>query len=63
MPKAKTRDAIQSRVNIDIKTKLAQSEFGESRMTERIVSAYYGSKEVFIAVENYHKKIQHEKLK
>jgi hypothetical protein len=55
MPKAKTRDAIQSRVNIDIKTKLAQSEFGESRMTERIVSAYYGSKEVFTVVERYYK--------
>jgi hypothetical protein len=55
MPKAKTRDAIQSRVDIDIKTKLAQSEFGESRMIEHIINAYYESNEVFTAVERYYK--------
>lgn len=55
MPKVKTRDAIQSRVNIDIKTKLAQSEFGESRMIEHIINAYYESNEVFTVVERYYK--------
>lgn len=56
MPRQKTRYAVQSRVDADIKTKLNESKLGESKMIEYILKAYYESENVKFYVEKYYLK-------